>query len=352
MSKNYNIDKVKFIAAIGVVLIHVFAFIDSAYNEPLIELQWPRAIFNYAVPLFFAITGYILSSRTNDYMLKYAGSILRLFITISLFYYVVSLFMAGFEAWLYQEPVMDAVMVIFRSKTWRQIVQGTIGSYHLWYLWASWIGILLLYVLRKINLAPKALIGVVFVSYLLSLYCMEHGILTDVLRYGGFPKALMYTTIGYYVGVQGDYWKYNLRVLIGWMVVYVVTFGFFYQGKYIELLFIPTVYLVITFLNRYKGKKTMMAKLGDYSDQIYLLHALGINVYGLLMFILPEVLIHSLPLRVIVITLFAAVFSLLLYIPLNRFYMQPMQKGLKKLSFKKDKDKDEQIQIPKNTSYI
>lgn len=334
MSKNYNIDKVKFVAAIGVVLIHVFAFIDSAYNEPLIELQWPRAIFNYAVPLFFAITGYILSSRTNAYMLKYAGSVLRLFISISLFYYVVSLLMAGLEAWLYEEPVIDAVMIIFRSKTWRQFAQGTIGSYHLWYLWASFLGILCLYGLNKMINSPRILIISVFVLYLVSLYCLQNGLLTDILRYGGFPKALMYTSIGYYVGVQGDYWKYNWRVLMGWIFVYVVTFGFFYQGEYIELLFIPVIYLVITFFNRYKGEETVIAKLGDYSDQIYLLHALGINVYGLLLFVFPKLQIHSLPIRVVLITLFATVFSLLVYIPLNRFYLEPMQQWLKKLRFK------------------
>ena len=118
------------------------------------------------------------------------------------------------------------------------------------------------------------------------------------------------------------------------MFVYVVTFGFFYQGEYIELLFIPVIYLMITFFNRYKGEETVIAKLGDYSDQIYLLHALGINVYGLLLFVFPKLQIHSLPIRVVLITLFATVFSLLVYIPLNRFYLEPMQQWLKKLRLK------------------
>lgn len=338
MSKNYNIDKVKTVAAIGVVLIHVFAFIDSAYNEPLIELQWPRALFNFAVPLFFAITGYILSSKDRDYMLTYAGNILRMYIAISFFYYVMSYVMAGIEAWLYKESVVDALLIIFRSKNWRTVTQGTIGSYHLWYLWASWIAIMLLYLLRKLTSSPKWLIGVVFVIYLISVYMLEHGLFVEILRYGGFPKGLMYTTLGYYVGVQGNYWRYNWTVLTGWMVVYIVIFGFVYQGEYLELLFIPTVFLVITFLNRYQGQEDWLSKLGAHSDQIYLLHALGINVYGLLMFKFPQLLIHSLPLRVVGITLFAIIFSIIVYVPLDKYYMQGMQRLLQRISFKRVKE--------------
>lgn len=334
--QNYNIDKVKFIAAIGLVLIHVFAFIDSAYNEPLIELQWPRAIFNYAVPLFFAISGYILSFKSDNYLLKYAGSIFRLYVIISLFYYVVSVLMAGLEAWLYQEEVLEAMLVIIRSKNWRTIIQGTIGSYHLWYLWASWLGILCFYQLRKRKLGPKTILAVTFIVYLASLYFAENAILVDFLRYGGVPKALMYTTLGYYVGADGNYWKRNGIALVGWVAIYTIVFGFFYQGKYLELLFLPVVYLIITFLNRYQGRPSVLSKLGGYSDHIYILHALGINVYGLLMFVFPAVLIDSLTLRVILITLFAMVFSVIVYYPLDKFYIEPMNKWL--MSFGKSND--------------
>lgn len=337
--QNYNIDKVKFFAAIGVVLIHVFAFIDSAYNEPLVELQWPRALFNYAVPLFFAITGYILSSRTDRYILKYAGGIFRTYVIISLFYYIVNVLMAGLDAFLYKEPIMEAMQVIVSSKSWRNVVQGTVGSYHLWYLWASWIGILLFYVLRRLNLSPKKLIAVAFSIYLLSLYFLESGSFVDILRYGGFPKALMYTSLGYYVGAQRDYWKHSFLVLIMSVLMYVLSFAFFYRGEYIELLFIPVVYIVISFLNRYSGKENVISRMGrNFSDEIYLLHALGINVYGVLMFVMPQVLIHSLALRVILITLFAIVFSVLLYQPLNKFYIQPMQRLLLKVMPLRDRE--------------
>src|SRR5699024_11255227 len=91
---------------------------------------------------------------------------------------------------------------------------------------------------------------------------------------------------------------------------------------------------MITFFNRYKGEETVIAKLGDYSDQIYLLHALGINVYGLLLFVFPKLQIQSLPIRVVLITLFASVFSLLVYIILIRFYLVPMKHLLKNMLFK------------------
>lgn len=335
--QNYNINKIKFISAIGVVLIHVFAFIDSAYNQPLIELQWPRAIFNYAVPLFFAITGYILSSKSDSYLTKYAGNIFRLYVSISLFYYLVSVLMAGLEGWLYQEPVIEPMLVIIRSKDWRTFVQGTIGSYHLWYLWASWLAILLFYQFRRMNFSTKKIMIWSLVIYLVSLYFAEHAILTDFLRYGGVPKALMYTALGYFIGSRGAIWQRNIIRLIIWVTIYTVTFGFIYQGKYLELLFIPVVYSIVAFLNRYRGQDNLLSRLGEFSDQIYLLHALGINVYGLLMFVFPQVKIASLWLRVIVITLFAMVFSVLLYYPLNKYYLEPMNQWLSKLSIGKYK---------------
>ncbi|XJS10184.1 acyltransferase family protein [Aerococcaceae bacterium WGS1372] len=335
---NYNINKIKFIAAIGVVLIHVFAFIDSAYNEPLIELQWPRAIFNYAVPLFFAITGYILSSKTDSHLMKYAGNIFRLYVSISLFYYVVSVLMAGLEAWLYQEEVIEAMLVIIRSKGWRTFVQGTVGSYHLWYLWASWLAILLFYQFRRMRLNAWQILILSSVIYLISLHFAEQAIWTDFLRYGGVPKALMYTALGYYIGSKGAVWKRNIIGLILWVAAYTITFGFIYQGKYLEILFIPVVYSIVAFLNRYRGHETIFSRWGEFSDQIYLLHALGINVYGLLMFVWPRVfLIDSLTIRVVLITLFAMLFSVLVYYPLNKYYLDPMNQLLKKISIKKSR---------------
>lgn len=340
---NYNIDKIKLFAAVSVVLIHVFAFIDSAYNTPLAELQMPRAFFNFAVPLFFAISGYILANKECGYIQNQCKSILRLYICFSIFYYLWAYVSAMIEASIYREEIMQALIEVFHSRNYMSLLNGTIGSYHLWYLWAMFLALHVLEVLTRWIKNSFHILLVSFAFYLLSMVLMEQGIWVNLFQYGGLPKGLFFICLGYYIG---DSQRHEYRpglMLFTAMLTYMLTFSYFYRGKFVELFLMGPIYLLVSFLNTYQGSPSRVAKLGAYSDQIYLLHVLGIQLYNIAMRLHPALMIHNLFVRVVAITSFAILVSLLFYPGVQAYFIEPIDSWLRSWTERKFPSKSDCI---------
>lgn len=80
MKRNINFELIKFISAIGVIIIHYTAYIDTkvVVTEPL------NLLFRFAVPIFFMVSGYFYSNKTKS-VFKNLKVYIALFIIYGIF---------------------------------------------------------------------------------------------------------------------------------------------------------------------------------------------------------------------------------------------------------------------------
>lgn len=94
MTHNYAIDRIKFLAAMAVVLIHVTAFLETEGLATFANYYWYRHLLNFAVPFFFATTGYLVAQQkdTASYLRSYLTKTLVMYGSFTLFYLLVDAF--------------------------------------------------------------------------------------------------------------------------------------------------------------------------------------------------------------------------------------------------------------------
>ena len=86
MERNYNIDTMKCFCIIAVVCIHTCPFAEKSLGLII------NVISRVAVPLFFISSGYLFYSKfSKKYTKRYFIKILKIYISWTLFYIVMSL---------------------------------------------------------------------------------------------------------------------------------------------------------------------------------------------------------------------------------------------------------------------
>ena len=185
MKKSYYFDFLRVVAALMVVTIHATVYIFKFAT--FFNYGFYREILELAVPIFFAISGYILSFKIDDkgiaYLKKYLFKVLGIFLSVSMInlatFYVL---------WLLNSYWINPIRLIDVSS----IVDGRWGSYHLWYLWALFICVSILLKSGK------------FRNYVLILFVLIYGFISifqipnpEWILYGGFVKGMNYIAIGF-----------------------------------------------------------------------------------------------------------------------------------------------------------
>jgi surface polysaccharide O-acyltransferase-like enzyme len=158
-SRQTGIDGLKLLFSLLVVVIHVFPYSGVAEARGFIYYELVNGISRIAVPGFFVISGYYLNRIVIKGGLKaYLKKILLLFLFWQAIYapFTIILLVRG------QATIVDAFMVLI------------FGYWHLWYLIALFVGVVLFVFIRGRAQAPAAQARIACLLYLLG-YAFQLG---------------------------------------------------------------------------------------------------------------------------------------------------------------------------------
>ncbi len=156
-TRSASLDVLKLVLALLVVALHIFPVSKMTGLSGLISYEMASGITRIAVPTFFIVSGYLLRNKLEDknYLKKYCKRILLLYVVWQLIYL----------------PDLLYHYHINWFSTKALIYKLIYGYWHLWYLLASIVGVVLLYFTRNWKVATKlALVfGLFVIGYLLQL---------------------------------------------------------------------------------------------------------------------------------------------------------------------------------------
>ena len=153
-TKINSIDIFKFLCALMVVGIHT-----QPFGERLGGGYYATTIFRIAVPFFFAVSSYLFFNKEKPDIIRYVKRILLLDIAWTVFqspyiiykYYVIS-----------PSSVGDSTLDLVQSML---VGESYMGS---WYIHASWLGLLLLYLSTK-YLRPSIVMLITTLCFMITL---------------------------------------------------------------------------------------------------------------------------------------------------------------------------------------
>lgn len=145
--KTYDsLDVVKWVSALLIVIIHTNPF----HGSELLEFYTKDVISRIAVPLFFAISGYLFfrkitfengkiarSQQNCTYLFRYVKHLILIYLGASSFYLLYKIPLWYSIDWWGLHALKDYLVNFFLSSS----------EYHLWYILASIYGIILFYIL-------------------------------------------------------------------------------------------------------------------------------------------------------------------------------------------------------------
>lgn len=338
---NYTISKFKFIAAVAVVLIHSSTFIYNQDMATFANYFWLRPFLEFAVPYFFAVSGYLLSKKKLGYFKPYTYKILKMFLIFSLFYFVVELITNVFFEFIDGNPLVESIATVLREVELVSFLNGTFGYVHLWYLWAMFLALILFYIFLKLKLSSRTIliisIGLFILFNALSPVTLVEGELavSNLLYEGSFAKAIAFLAIGYFVGKHNIMFKNTLVYAFLCALPFVVLFNIerFEFSDQLDILLLPSIFFVTVFFDNYIGQKGWLSVLGSYSTQIYLLHMLFINIYRDIISIWPGLDIGNMYVKVLFLVVISTVLSVYFYNPLHKAFISPLNRGIDKIVY-------------------
>jgi len=269
------IDYFRIVAAILVIGIHISPF--SNISEPL-DFFVTRVIGRVAVPFFFMITGcfFFAVPRTWFQVKRMLLSLLQIYVIAIVIYLPINMYRGDFHGVSLTYILQD----IFFN--------GTI--YHLWYLPAAMMGIVITYLLIT-YVSPKQALFICIGLYIIGLggdsyynLVTQISVIREVYLWifswsnhtrNGIFMAPIFLYLGHLIP------KYKIRkysVLIPLITSFVLLFIEAIIIHYANLyrhdsmyIFLPiVVFFLIVWLLQYKGKRNIVAK--DVSLYMYLIH--------------------------------------------------------------------------------
>ncbi|UOQ87044.1 acyltransferase family protein [Gracilibacillus salinarum] len=270
MKYNHTIDAVKFICAILVVLIHVTAPIDQKGMATFLNYDSYRSFFDIAVPFFFAASGFFLAYKNREYLIGYTKKILYYYIMFSAFYIFCNAVLLVIDRLVLQRAFWPRARDLSDQWNYVNFLNGTIGSFHLWFLTALLFSTLLVYMLYKRR--PEVILLVSFLAFTVN----ATGIFNfgELFLHGGVVQGFLYVSLGFYVGSKDLKIRSPLLWSIVFLVIYFIVGDFLKTSISIIFLFISVYYLLI-FCKNNPGNESLISKLGKkYSLAIYILHVL------------------------------------------------------------------------------
>ena len=314
MSRNRNIDILKGIACLGVVIIH------SSF--PGIFGKLIAYLFKFAVPIFFMVSGYYLYNSNLAKKEKINKLQHKAFRTLKLL-----LFSEGIYF------IYNIILIFFGIKTWQSIsfnyydvliniFTGTFFNGTLWFIYALLYTYIILIILEKLNLNYPNRKYLIFALSILILHIVSRVILKNFSIYDDyglvrlFRSALLYglpfVMIGYYlrsnkIKIKLSFRKMSLLFFLGYCISigqYLITkqsldqdFGTLLSSASLFIYFISEKQI---------NNWNLLGNIGQYlSTDIYILH------YGVITFvnmiITHGILLWITPILSIILTIILAI---------------------------------------------
>ena len=257
MRKNYDaIDIVKFIMAIIVILVHTYPF--YYYNETLGFIS-SNVIGRLVIPFYFTVSGYLfykgLKKGQDKYYKNYIKKLIKLYIKWSLILLPFGLlFISKYTEINIITIVGYTIIGIFYSGTY----------YHLWYMIALILSIIIVYYLsKKLNIKYILLIG--FILQIIGLTETYFGLFSNTMLSGILESyyntfytsrnflffALFYVSLGCYIYEYQRNIKYLFSKCIILLIV-LVSEGFIVKHYQVALdynMYITNILLTYYFVN-------------------------------------------------------------------------------------------------------
>lgn len=296
MERNYAIDFIKFFAILAVVIIHTFPSNDQLGYFILDNIS------RFAVPFFFAASGYLFGLKVNNnpkslaYFKRYVIKILKIYASWLVFYIAYDVVKILWSA----ENVTNALSKYLEKLTPLNLFyygEGTSG-YQLWFVISLVWSTAILYVffrLKKITL----LLIIGFCLNLLGLFGQSYSIFDPLpvsTTRAALYISLFYTTLGF--------WFASGNPLIMLRPVHKKTYFYLFifftalqfgEGYVLEKwmearhgeYFLSTIFLTVFLFafalsNPQLGKGMFLTKIGSNSLGIYAIHVFFIDMIDIL----------------------------------------------------------------------
>jgi len=204
-TRSASLDVLKLVLALLVVALHIFPVSKMTGLSGLISYEIASGITRIAVPTFFIVSGYLLRNKLEDknYLKKYCKRILLLYVVWQLIYLPDLLYHYNLK-WFSTEGLIYRLVY---------------GYWHLWYLLASVLGVVLLYFTRNWKAATKLalvfglfVVGYLFqVTYKLNVF-KEFSFFINVYEGIGTSRNAVFFAFPFLLlGSLYEYWKFSSK---------------------------------------------------------------------------------------------------------------------------------------------
>lgn len=167
----YSIDTFKFICAIVVVVVHVTSRLESYDIASWNNYYFYRYILDIGTPFFLIASGFVLQKKYlekgSNYFLDYSYKIFKYYIIFSVFYMVTRMFFEVLDAAIVNNSIKSAIANELSNWTSINILNGSIGSFQLYFLVMLIYSARTIYLLKKIKLSASAIFLIATFFYLL-----------------------------------------------------------------------------------------------------------------------------------------------------------------------------------------
>lgn len=262
MVRNIRIDYLRIILSILVITIHSQPLFSE---DSLIGYLISNGVARIAVPCFFIISGYFLSPKINDKaaIRKYLTHILTVYVVWSCIYLPI-----------YYHTIEPRSLITF----------ALMGYYHLWYLPALIVGVLLLAILKKCLHSDNLLLTIGFILFLAG-YTME----SIGFPYRSFCNGIFFgypfIVLGYYLRdrniekIQNKQYAYIILV-VALAALFIESYlGFeanIYRNFFISLYLVcPALFICVAQKSKYVETTDYVAKM---ASGIYYVHIFALTV--------------------------------------------------------------------------
>lgn len=324
MEYNYKIDSVKFYCAVAVVLIHLTVFIFVSGSANIKNFYIYRYYFDIAVPFFFAASGYFIAIK-NDifYIQKHIRKLLTQYFAFSIFYLLIKCILIFMDRIYLNKPFLENIALLIQNITIENILNGTFGSFHLWFFPSLIMGSVLLLLSLKLKLNPSHMLLISFLLYAADIIDLLN---IDKINYNnGTTQAFLCLSIGYYLAKISVNIHNSLLLFIISMITYSFGTIYFNNSIYRIVLILATFFLLFYCKNSH-SRKNITTKLGKHSLDIYIMHVV---IYELFYRILSYIGITNYNdswWKIIIAAIICIILSIITFKPINYIIQQIISK--------------------------
>lgn len=289
MKRNSAIDLFKFIAMPFIIAIHLFLF-EYVNSTAYILIN---SVARFAVPFFFISAGYLLNKKTNSvddpwpYVTKYLLNITKIYFVWTTIYLMFNSVIVAVNAVIAHDSIISAIGVYFKSAfKIKSFIADTDVSYHLWFLRALILSVLVLYIFIRIKKMKILLICSLLLN-LTGLFGQSYSCFANlpIQTSNAWFFGIFYLTLGYYISQKENRFKGHTKLWIFLCILFfllqsleaftlVNIFGAKLANYYIST--IPLSIFLFALVINIKNIKSnnFFAKLGERSIGIYVIHLL------------------------------------------------------------------------------